>query len=190
MTRGGKGRALLAAALGIALGAVAFAQEGVVSPFDPPAVAQTPATPPQVASPLDNFEFKGVLSIGGDVKVSVYDNSKKQSYWLTLNEAGEDGLLAKDFDENGESVLLQSGSFSKRLTLKHAEIVAMAQPRVEAVNPAAPQQSDRGPKAANQTVRPATDEEVRERMRRVAEEIRKRRAMRRAIIEQNSSNSR
>ena len=176
---------LSVAGIGLALAATAAGQDGVVSPFDPPAVPQAEVAPPPVASPLDNFEFKGLLSIGGELKVNVYDKSKKQSYWLVLNEAGEDGLTVREFDESGDSIVLQSGGFSKRITLKNSEIVAMAAPRPQPT----PVPNDRGPKVANQTVAPASDEEVRERMRRVAEEIRKRRAMRRAIIEEGSGNS-
>lgn len=157
----------------------------------PPPVAKT--TP---ASPLDAMEFNGVVEIGGVAWLSLYDPQSKKSYWLSKDEAAEDGITLDKYDAGKqpgeETIVVRQGGMTRRLTLKDADIISLKVAPRSAVQRAAqrvaptvrPQTPQRKPQPASMAA--ASDEEVRERMQRVAEEIRRRRTLRRDIIDDGS----
>ena len=168
-------------------------EERIASPFQPPA-ANTPVAPvtTPTANPLDNFEFNGLFKFGGVVQASVYDKENNKSYWLTLNKPGEDGVMVMEFNDEDNSIVASYGGFTKRLELPDPNIVT--------IKPAAPRppqaQATRPATTATPVTRPtdnniqdASDEDVRKRMQKVAEEIRRRRALRRSVIDEGSSGS-
>ena len=177
----------------------AFAQEAK-SPFMRP--SQTIVAPVQkttAASPLDAMEFNGVVEIGGVAWLSLYDPQAKKSYWLSKEDAAEDGITLAHYDRGSqpgeESIVVRQGSMTRRLTLKDADIISLK----EAPRPAIQRATQRAaPAVQAQTLQrvqqpkameAATDEEVRERMQRVAEEIRRRRTLRRDVVEPKANGS-
>ena len=188
----------------VALAAVASAsgqdlQED--SPFLPADYQQAPAAPPPPpqASPLDKLELRSVSVLGGVHHFSLFDTSSSKGFWIKLNETVQ-GVSVSDYNKPEGSVLVRSGGFSKRLKLKEAKIIALnvpppsAQPVVgggPAVTAAAGAPNMTTGTAVNTGAPPAainnlSDDEVRARMQKVAEEIRRRRAMRRDMAEQAS----
>lgn len=198
-------RFLVGCLLGAALTGSLAAQEQDVkggNPFLPENYRQQDqaeaAPEPVRANPLDKLELRGITNLGKVQSFSIYDTAISKGFWVKLNETVQ-GVSVSDFDKSDESVLVRSGGFSKRLKLKEAKIVAL-----EVQAPAA--QAARAPAGAaaagatpgmNMTTGTATmngaktppinnlsDDEVRARMQRVAEEIRRRRAMRREMAEE------
>ncbi len=183
------------------IGGVLLAQENDArSPFAPPSAKQ-PVEPPKTTpvTALDSIEFRGVIEIGGNAWVSIYDPKSKKSYRLTKDELGEDGFSLVNYDTGNkpgeETIMIRQNGLTKELSLKDADIITLKEaprqaPQRAAENaqptPSAP--TRRPPANTNQNMEAASDEEVRERMQRVAEEIRRRRALRSNII--NDGNER
>lgn len=180
----------------LSLGGVVHAQDSEPrSPFAPPSAKKPVAAPPKVApaTALDSIEFRGIIEIGGTAWVSVYDPKTKKSYRLTKDELGEDGFSLVNYNTGGkqgeETIVIRQNGLTKQLSLKDADIITLKEtprqsPQRAAENvqptPAAPVR--RPTPNGNQNMEAASDEEVRERMQRVAEEIRRRRALRSNII--------
>ena len=171
------------------------------SPFARP-TAKAPVEQPKTtpASPLDAMEFNGITEIGGVAWLSLYDPKTKKSYWLTKEQAAEDGISLDSYDPGSqpgeESIVVRQGNLTRRLTLKDADIITLKEAPKPAVQrasqtaaPARAQAPQRRPQN-QQNIQAASDEEVRERMQRVAEEIRRRRALRNDIIDNGSNGSR
>ena len=169
-----------------------FSNEEMVFRVPPPETAP----PPAAAAPtiLDSYEFNGFMKIGGEVKVSITDTKARKSYWLELEGPAVNGVRLQQFLRKGESIIIASGGSIKQLDLKKAKIEPL---RVAADQPPAqggvsPMTAGMGPmpSVTASNVQPVeTDEEVRIRMQKVAEEIRRRRAERRQMIEQRQQGS-
>lgn len=150
------------------------------SPFEPAGTATAPVA--VVASPLDRFEFRGVMTIGEDTFVTLVDTSTSKSMTIALGETIE-GVKVSGFKVDDGSIQLEASGQSKRLKLREAKIVALAvPPPAPPPAPGAPpvQVAGNGPPVPGATM---SDEEARTRMQRVAEEIRRRREMRRQMLE-------
>ena len=91
--------------------------------------------------------------------------------------------------------MVRQNGLTRNLSLKDADIIALAETPQRAPQRAAkratPTKATANPvrQPANPNIEAASDEEVRERMQRVAEEIRRRRALRRDIIEDDPRGS-
>ncbi len=131
------------------------------------------------------------MVMGGTLQVSVFDKKENRSYWLMESVPSDEGYMllshVKDANGNIEQVTLQHGEVTKEMLLATANIdaipvgeLAVAQPSSPSVGPPEPTVAGTPPKADDES----TDEEVRGRMKRVAEEIRRRRAMRSQILKE------
>jgi len=175
-----------------------LAQEAA-SPFVPPTQKVEPKVEPKVtpATPLDSVEFRGVIEIGGVAWVSIYDTKSKKSYRLSKDVDGEDGFQLVRYDRGSkpgeETIVVRQNGLTRNLSLKDADIIALAEAPQRApqraTQQAAPRTATPVRQPANPNIEAASDEEVRERMQRVAEEIRRRRALRRDIIEDDPQGS-
>lgn len=185
-------RALRAAILVMLCGSTTFSQEEeVVSPFVRPAPPEV-SDKPVVATPLDTLEFNGVVVIGGKTHVSLLDTKTKKSYWLSEDEAADDGLqivrIDQDANESKQRVVVRRGAATKELSMREFDIITAAAPKRPVAQSATTAANATGPTSVKTgSIQSASDDEVRERMKRVAEEIRRRRAMRRAASEQAQS---
>lgn len=166
------------------------AAEGAASPFLPPGFGVKPeaTAPPSV---LDKIEFRGVLTLDGTTYVTLFDAAKSKSYTVELGETVET-MKVTDYRVSNETdtVLVTMGSESRRIELRKPKIVAIAaQPTPPAVPvpqvPQVPGVPMVQPVPPTPGITQMSDEEVRQRMQRVAEEIRRRRAMRRDMLEEN-----
>ncbi|MEM9157768.1 MAG: hypothetical protein AAGB46_01870 [Verrucomicrobiota bacterium] len=166
--------------------------QGIQSPFEYPK-AKPRTTQVVQASVLDNYEFRGVSRLDGETKVFLMNSNEGKGLWLIVGERdGDSGMLARNYDSDRDSIVVQHGTKTKTLSLARSEITAIKTSPVPAAATTAknnPQVSQGGPEVRRRTV-PESDEEVRARMQKVAEEIRKRRQMRRSVIEEGAPDRR
>jgi hypothetical protein len=201
--------------VGLLLGAVlasglsAFGQDAPENPFLPDGykAAAKPTEPPK-PSPVAQFELRSIMVLNGVHTFSLYDTKTKKGFWIDLDETVE-GVSISDYNKSDESVNVRSGGYSRRLKLKEAQIVALKvtppPPRKTRAPSGSPDLSKVPPKPPNMIPGPPpssppsgvpsraainnlSDEEVRARMQRVAEEIRRRRAMRRTMADKAAKN--
>jgi len=160
-----------------------------------------PAEPPK-PSPVAQYELRSIMVLNGVHTFSLYDTKTKKGFWIDLNETVE-GVAISDYDKSDESVNVRSGGYSRRLKLKEAQIVALKvtpPPRTQSSSgsrslprnvPSSPPNMVPGPPPSSPpsqvpslaAINNLSDQGVRARMQRVAEEIRRRRAMRRTMAE-------
>lgn len=131
------------------------------SPFNP--VASTTAGP--VAETA--LEFRGVLMDGGEYFFSLYDPSTRTSMWVGLKEPGNP-FTVQSYDAAKGLAQVEYRSRTLSLALKQAKVVALAG------NPSAGVPSAGTPPV----VAPAANPTEATRLAAVAEEIRRRRALR------------
>jgi len=189
---------LLGAVVALGSSLAARAAEGK-SPFLPDGYKATDKPPePPKPSPVDRYELRSIMVLNGVQVFSLLDTSNSKGFWIGLNETVE-GVAVSDFHAGDESVLVRSGGKSRRLKLKEAKIVALkvAPPKPPVVAPNRAPVPKTGTAPGSPAVRPSggtinnlSDEEVRARMQRVAEEIRRRRAMRRTMAEKAAKSQR
>lgn len=147
-----------------------------VRPPDPP--------PPPAQNPLENYELRGIMYLNGEYIFSVYDPQNRQGRWLSESQM-EDGLEVSEYDLQRNQIVLRRGSHTKRLELKEATIATL-EVRQQPATGGGPQRPGQPQRERASDAEDLSDEEVRERMQRIAEEIRRRRAIRRSIIEEGS----
>lgn len=124
---------------------------------------------PVTAQPI---EFRGTFVDGGERFFSLLDPASRRAEWVGLNEPGRP-FLVKSYDAERESISVEHQGRTLELKLHSARIVTAAMPAPAA--PAAP-----GAAPANAQARPATTQNTSDaqRLAQVAEEIRRRRALR------------
>jgi hypothetical protein len=170
------------------------------SPFLPEGyqVQAKPAGPPE-PSPVARYELRSIMVLGGVHTFSLFDTTTSKGFWINLDETVE-GVSISDYKKSDESVLVRSAGHERRLKLKEAQIVALlvTPPKPQTSAPESPQARRQVPSGPPTTIpgpppdgvpsRAAinnlSDEEVRSRMQKVAEEIRRRRAMRRTMADE------
>lgn len=173
-------KAIVATALCL-LWSAGWADE-VVNPFGLPKAPTQPVLQEQAPTDLDSFEFNGIMTLGETTRVSVWDAKEQKNYWLIVGQAGEQGLSLQRYDEGSETIVIARNGVTKQLGLKKVEIAEL---KLSAA-PSSPAASSSAPRPAQPPAQIAaeTDEQVRERMQKVAEEIRRRRAERRKQLEE------
>ncbi|MBI3878051.1 MAG: hypothetical protein HY300_19170 [Verrucomicrobia bacterium] len=125
----------------------------------------------QTAAAEGPLEFRSVLFDQGEYFFSVYQPSTKTSLWVGLNETGNP-FTVQSYDEKTETVKIDYQGRSLSLALKQAKIQAFVQKMPTAPQTVQPQPNGQ-PIAA-----PGSSAEEAARLARVAEEIRRRRALR------------
>lgn len=170
--------------LSLALACVSvYGQQSAQSPFQAPRAVPVEDKPAaEQPSPLDSFEFNGIMTMNGKTRVSVYDTQTKENHWLSEGEQAESGLKLQRYDKENETIVLARGGTMKKLSLKQVQIEPLR--IADQPAPASPQSPAVGVTAPPPGSVAESDEEVRERMQRVAEEIRRRRAERRQRLEE------
>ncbi len=151
------------------------------SPFLPADFDKGTEAPP-ATGPLEKMELRGIMSVDGIYSFSLFDTSIGKGFWIDLHESVQ-GVTVVAYDEVNERVTLEGSGETKNLKLKEAKIIALkvAPPASGQAQPVATPQG----RQSKGTINQLSDDQVRDRMKNVAEEIRRRRAARRAIIEKN-----
>lgn len=125
--------------------------------------------PPAQAQPLDKVEFRGIAKVNGEASFSLFDPTKQRSYWLKLNKP-DSGFTVVEYKAKEDAVVVRHEGNSRTISLHEAKVQAMAAP---------PPTQQPTPAAGN--AQAATTPEAR--MQDLADEIRRRRAIRRALVE-------
>jgi hypothetical protein len=159
-------------AVGAASGAAAASAQdlnGLLqrSPFGSTAAGQTATT----EGPL---EFRSVLVDQGEYFFSIYQPSTHSSLWVGVNEAGNP-FTVQSYDEKTETVKVDFQGRSLSLSLKQAKILAFVQKM-----PTAPQTAQ-PPPGSPPNAAPTSSADEAGRLARIAEEVRRRRAMRQQV---------
>lgn len=161
--------------------------QDVQSPFGMPKQTQSGpvAPPPQAVSPLDTLEFNGIMRMGGVLSASVYDTKTQRNYWLVEGVATKEGLRLVRYKADNNVVVVSRGGVSKSIVLKKSKIEPL---KIASNTPVRPSPALPAASVNRSEAVPESDQEVRDRMQKVAEEIRRRRAERRARIKENRKN--
>lgn len=121
--------------------------EEIRSPFE--RVKSAPvekALPAEVApSRLDQIEFTGLMAIGSDVTISLYDSKTKESVWVPL-DGSVDGFAVSGWDEADGTISVSLNGITKQIAINENEIITLKQAapvRNVASNEAAPQKPSR-----------------------------------------------
>lgn len=128
------------------------------------------ASPVIAGAESGQLEFRGVIVDKGETFFSLFEPSTRQSQWVGLNESGAP-YTVQGYDSATQTVKVLYRNQTLSLTLKRAQVIVQAAPSVAPVGPAP------APGGAPAVVSgPAPDEAAR--LAQVAEEIRRRRALR------------
>ena len=155
---------LMAACLGLGLGARAPAQLAESSPFLPPGAAGNPAA----AAGGGSLELRGIMSTGDGVLYCIYEPEKKSSSWVALNEGGHNFVL-KSADASRDTVTLESAGAMFTIALREAKVATLSGPALNMPNRSV------GPQYPIPGMNPA---DAARRLNAVAAEVRRRRQLR------------
>ncbi len=185
-------RVLLCLVLPMAAGSAAFGDANELvrnSPFLPegyqPPQDRRPTPPPQRPpppsgpEPLDRIEFRGMANFGGRTEFSLFDPSQKRSFWIGLNRT-EGGFTVAEYKDKEDAIVVRHEGKTRTISLHESKIAALAPEATPA--PARPREPGARPTPA------AQPEDPEERMRNLADEIRRRREVRRALVEESEGN--
>lgn len=152
-----------------------FLPEGYQSQEDrqPPRPPERPP-PPSGQEPLDKIEFRGMANFGGKTEFSLFDPAQKRSFWIGL-ERTEGGFTITEFKEKEDAVVVSHEGKTRTISLHESKVAALVP---EAPTPPSPRGRE------SPSVPTARPEDPEERMRNLADEIRRRREIRRALVEE------
>ncbi len=146
--------------------------------YEPPKPQnRTPPRPPQKPEerPLDKLEFRSIAKLSGEMTFSLFDPMEKRGFWLGVDQS-EGGFTVLEYKEKEDSVVVRHDGRTRVIPLHESKVTALAEAPPTPTPPGGAQ--------------PAATEEAgtpEERMQNLAAEIRRRREIRRALIEQNQA---
>ncbi len=105
-----------------------FSAEEIPSPFErvKAAPAQETTTAKVAPSRLDQMEFTGLMAIGSDVTISLYDSKTKESVWVPL-DGSEDGFAVSGWDEADGIISVSLNGITKEIAINENEIITLKQ---------------------------------------------------------------
>ena len=120
------------------------------------------------------LEFRGVMVEGGVAYFSLYEAADSRSTWVRLNEKTSEDFVVRNYDEQNHQLTVdyQGGSLTLPLT---AAVVSAA------TRPAPPPAVGMAKSPALRSAPHSPDSEA-DRLRRIAEEIKRRRALRQQAV--------
>lgn len=140
------------------------------SPFVPPGGSASSA-------PVDDnaaIELRGIVQVGNEIHFGIFDASKNRGEWVRLNQTA-DSVTVTSYDAASDRVVVRHNGRELTLALKEAKIVSSPPPQAVAN---APQGGPPQPSREAQANGASSVTSSAERLERVAEEIRRRRALR------------
>ncbi len=133
---------------------------------------------PVAAAQNGRLELRGIVSLDGKPRFTIFDTSNNRAVWLAVGES-DGGIRAAAYDAAAEAVTVEFEGQSVRLTMKEAQIVNVAVTLpTTAGGPAQPA-------AGVNPAAPPNEREIQERRNRIIEELRRRRALRQANQQNN-----
>ena len=168
----------LAILLGVGAVAVFAAEPAATEPAKPALdnlVKNSPfgsaASPVIAGAESGQLEFRGVIVDKGETFFSLFEPSTRQSQWVGLNESGA-AYTVQGYDSATQTVKVLYRNQTLNLTLKRAQVIVQAAPAMPSGGGPVP-----APGAAPAVAATASPDEA-ARLAQVAEEIRRRRALR------------
>jgi hypothetical protein len=176
--------------LGVVAGAAPLPDNAPLarSPFLPPEQAAGAAPAP---TSQGSWQFSGILGSGPGALFCVVNTETRRSYWLPVGGAAVDGLVVRSYDATNDTLVVQSQG-GPTLTLRLQSVqVGSRPPSAVAPTPMpvagnVPPQPTPANRPGGPAAMPASEAE---RLQAVAEEVRRRRALRQATIEQQRTNA-
>ncbi|MFT3829532.1 MAG: hypothetical protein QM691_07485 [Opitutaceae bacterium] len=134
---------------------------------------------PVAAAQNGRLELRGIVSLEGKPRFTVFDTSNNRAVWLAVGES-DGGIRVAAYDAAAEAVTVEFEGQSVRLTMKEAQIVSVAVtlPTTSGGPPQSPTNVNAAP--------PVNEQEIQERRNRIIEELRRRRALRQANPQPNN----
>lgn len=125
------------------------------------------------------FEFRGVVAEADGYSFSVYDAARREADWVKLDEPGG-AVVARRYDPAKDTLTIEHNGQMLALNLKHAPVrpLAAAPPAPVSPPPLPTTGAPRTPAAGNAP--PTTNVQEAQRLQNIADEIRRRRALRQA----------
>lgn len=139
----------------------------------------------QAAAAAGPLEFRGTFVDRGERFFSILDTGSRRAEWVGMKEGGH-AYTVKNYDPDSETVTLDYQGRSLSLKLRTARITAMAMPPQVAAGPQANVVSAPGT-PGGPGVNPAPSSTEAQRLAQVAEEIRRRRALRQQAQQQQQA---
>lgn len=127
--------------------------------------------PPRGPQPLDQLEFRGLTKFGGELAFSLYDATESRSFWIGVGQS-EAGFNVVEYDEGEDAVVVRHDGNTRTVALHESKVQEMPE------SEARPAQRGSGDRRSSEA------EDPEERMQNLAEEIRRRREVRRNLIEE------
>ena len=120
-------RGLLSLSLFLFASQLTLGQE-IRSPFEGAKAApiQKTTTAKVAPSRLDQMEFTGLMAIGPDVTISLYDSKTKESVWVPL-DGSEDGFAVSGWDEADGTISVSLNGITKQIAINENEIITLKQ---------------------------------------------------------------
>lgn len=143
------------------------------SPFGAP----RPGSPGETTGQA--WEFRGLVEENGVLWFSLYETSSRRSAWRRLQQPDEQ-LVVRQYDANGNTLTIEFQSRTLVLPLRSA-------PRTEG-SPVAPQLPPGAQPAVAANATPAAPADNAQRLQQIAEEIRRRRALRQQTLQNTQNN--
>ena len=98
------------------------------SPFERAKAAPVQETTAATVAPsrLDQMEFTGLMAIGSDVTISLYDSKTKESVWVPLDGL-QDGFAVSGWDETDGTISVSLNGITKQIAINENEIITLKQ---------------------------------------------------------------
>ena len=149
------------------------------SPFMPPASAQTDNNATPAGSPL---ELHGIVTMDGGYKFDLFDPNSHKDDWVGFNEPNKP-YVVQSHDVAHNRVTVQYQGRELTLTLPQSKVAPMNGAQMAQAVPMVQPTMPMGRPAAGAS----NPEDERQRMQRIVEEIKRRRALRAAQQRQNGA---
>lgn len=148
-------------------------------------VKDSPFRPGQAGAPSGDggpaqFEFRGVVAEAGGYVFSVYDPGRREAGWVRLDEPGR-SFVARRYDPAKDALTIEHNGEARTINLKRAVVQPLTQaPPAPASPPPLPTAGAARPPAGNAAAPSpnTTNAQEAQRLQNIADEIRRRRALR------------
>jgi hypothetical protein len=120
-------KGLLSSFLFLAATQLVWAQE-IRSPFERAEAIPVEKSAPEKVAPsrLDQMEFTGLMAIGAEVTISLYDSKTKESVWVPL-DGSQDGFAVSGWDEADGTISVSLNGITKQIAINENEIITLKQ---------------------------------------------------------------
>ena len=132
------------------------------------------------------LEFRGVFVDAGEPFFSLYDVAGRRALWVGLKEPGNP-FVVQAYDEAKGAVVVEYQGRTLTISLKQAKVVTLPPAAIATVTPGTPGAPGTAAPSATVVGAAGTPPDEAVRLAQIAEEIRRRRAIRAQAMQQNAA---